>query len=61
MKKFSNYFRDSKAEEDPYFFCKIKLEETHKVENLFWVDSGAAATHTYTEKHWVTGFREEYW
>jgi hypothetical protein len=40
MQETLDYFKSLK-EEDPYFFYKIKLDENHKVENLFWVDSTA--------------------
>jgi hypothetical protein len=40
MQETLDYFRSLK-EEDPDFFYKIKLDENHKVENLFWVDSAA--------------------
>jgi len=36
-------------EEDPDFFYKIKLDDNHRVENLFWVDS--AARQAYKEAY----------
>ncbi|XP_021309075.1 protein FAR-RED IMPAIRED RESPONSE 1 [Sorghum bicolor] len=38
MQETLDYFRALK-EEDPEFFYKIKLDDNHRVENLFWVDS----------------------
>ena len=38
MREILDYFRALK-EEDPDFFYKIKLDDNHRVENLFWVDS----------------------
>ncbi|KAG0537940.1 hypothetical protein BDA96_03G192000 [Sorghum bicolor] len=43
-----DYFR-ALEEEDPEFFYKIKLDDNHRVENLFWVDS--AARHAYKEAY----------
>ena len=43
-----DYFRALK-EEDPDFFYKIKLDDNHRVENLFWVDS--AARRAYKEAY----------
>ncbi|OQU81231.1 hypothetical protein SORBI_3006G031701, partial [Sorghum bicolor] len=48
MQKTLDYFRALK-EEDPEFFYKIKLDDNHRVENLFWVDS--AARRAYKEKY----------
>ncbi|OQU78842.1 hypothetical protein SORBI_3008G059632 [Sorghum bicolor] len=36
-------------EEDPEFFYKIKLDDNHRVENMFWVDS--ATRRAYKEKY----------
>ncbi|XP_066323231.1 uncharacterized protein [Miscanthus floridulus] len=48
MQETLDYFRALK-EEDPDFFCKIKLDDNHRVENLFWVDS--AARRAYKEAY----------
>ena len=40
MRETLDYSRALK-EEDPDFFYKIKLDDNHRVENLFWVDSAA--------------------
>ncbi|XP_021321689.1 protein FAR-RED IMPAIRED RESPONSE 1-like [Sorghum bicolor] len=47
MQETLDYFRALK-EEDPEFFYKIKLDDNHRVENLFWVDS--AARRAYKEE-----------
>ncbi|OQU87051.1 hypothetical protein SORBI_3003G198000, partial [Sorghum bicolor] len=48
MQETLDYFRALK-EEDPEFFYKIKLDDNHRVENLFWVDS--AARRAYKEAY----------
>jgi hypothetical protein len=37
MQETLDYFRALKEDHD--FFYKIKLDDNHRVENLFWVDS----------------------
>ena len=48
MQETLDYFRALK-EEDPEFFYKIKLDDNHRVENMFWVDS--ATRRAYKEAY----------
>lgn len=48
MQQTLDHFRGLR-EEDPYFFYKFKLDEEHRVESLFWVDS--ASRHAYIESY----------
>lgn len=48
MQETLDHFRSLK-EQDPDFFYKIKLDDNHTVQNLFWVDS--AARHAYREAY----------
>ena len=50
MRETLDYFRVLK-EEDPDFFYKIKLDDNHRVEKLFWVDS---ATRRAYKRHIAT-------
>lgn len=46
IKETLDFFKELEHE-DPEFFYKIKLDDEHKVESLFWVDG--AARHAYIE------------